>query len=46
MPWFFLAMTIHPDVQAKAQAEINKVLGCEQLPRIDSKESYFPTYPL
>ncbi|GJE86653.1 cytochrome P450 [Phanerochaete sordida] len=38
MSWFFLAMALYPDVQAKAQAEIDKVIGGERLPRIEDKE--------
>ncbi|KAL0958976.1 hypothetical protein HGRIS_014289 [Hohenbuehelia grisea] len=29
---FFLAMAMHPEVQKKAQAEIDRVVGCKSLP--------------
>jgi cytochrome P450 len=32
---FFLAMLVYPDVQRKAQAEIDQVLGKDRLPEID-----------
>lgn len=31
---FFLAMTLYPDVQAKAQAEIDAVVGRDRLPTL------------
>jgi cytochrome P450 len=31
---FFLAMTLFPDVQRKAQEEIDRVLGPDQLPKV------------
>lgn len=34
---FFLAMLLHPDVQRKAQAEINAVVGMERLPTVSDK---------
>ncbi|TFY59479.1 hypothetical protein EVG20_g7774 [Dentipellis fragilis] len=36
---FFLAMTLHPDVQRKAQAEIDAVVGNDRLPSIHDRES-------
>lgn len=39
LSWFFMAMALHPEVQAKAQAEIDEVVGNERLPRIEDKES-------
>jgi cytochrome P450 len=32
---FFLAMLVYPDVQLKAQAEIDRVIGHDRLPEID-----------
>lgn len=34
MECFFLAMTLHPEVQGKAQNEIDRVLGPCQLPTV------------
>lgn len=34
-----MAMALHPEVQAKAQAEIDKVIGNERLPRVEDRES-------
>jgi len=34
---FFLMMTLHPDSQRRAQAEIDRVIGKERLPTIDDK---------
>ncbi|KAF8598010.1 cytochrome P450, partial [Ceratobasidium sp. AG-I] len=36
---FVLAMTLHQDVQAKAQAEIDSVLGGSRLPEMEDQES-------
>ncbi|KAH7931282.1 cytochrome P450 [Leucogyrophana mollusca] len=36
---FFLAMTLFPDVQRKAQAEIDAVIGTNRLPTIADRES-------
>ncbi|KIK81761.1 hypothetical protein PAXRUDRAFT_744781 [Paxillus rubicundulus Ve08.2h10] len=36
---FFLAMTIYPEVQRTARAELNAVLGTERLPRLDDRDS-------
>jgi cytochrome P450 len=38
---FFLAMVLYPDVQAKAQAEIDRVVGKDRLPEF-SDEKYMP----
>ena len=35
---FFLAMMSFPDAQAKAQAEINRVVGSERLPSLSDRE--------
>jgi cytochrome P450 len=36
---FFLAMTIHPDIQARAQAELDSVVGTDRLPTFDDRDS-------
>jgi cytochrome P450 len=36
---FFLAMLVYPDVQAKAQAEIDRVIGRERLPHMEDMSS-------
>lgn len=36
---FFLAMVLHPDIQAKARAEIDAVVGQDRLPTIADKAS-------
>jgi cytochrome P450 len=36
---FFLAMLVYPDVQAKAQAEVDRVIGKDRLPEFDDMES-------
>lgn len=38
MLWFFLSMALHPDVQAKAQAQIDDIVGRERLPSLDDYE--------
>jgi hypothetical protein len=35
---FFLAMLVYPDVQAKAQAEIDRVVGRDRLPELGDEE--------
>jgi cytochrome P450 len=35
---FFLAMLIYPDVQAKAQAEVDRVVGKDRLPQLEDAE--------
>jgi hypothetical protein len=39
MRTFFLAMARHPDIQLKAQAEIDSVLGHARLPSFDDRPS-------
>lgn len=36
---FFLAMVLYPDVQAKAQAEIDSVVGSDRLPCFNDRDS-------
>lgn len=36
---FVLAMVLHPEVQAKAQAEIDALLGDSRLPEMSDRES-------
>ncbi|KAH7889030.1 cytochrome P450 [Phlebopus sp. FC_14] len=36
---FFLAMTIHPEVQKKARAELDAVVGTERLPTFEDRPS-------
>ncbi|KAK2000748.1 cytochrome P450 [Colletotrichum falcatum] len=36
---FYMAMTLHPDVQSKAQEEIDRVVGSERLPTPDDRDS-------
>ena len=38
MSSFLLAMTIYPEVQKRAQAEIDLVVGRERLPTFEDKE--------
>ncbi|KAF8714710.1 cytochrome P450, partial [Rhizoctonia solani] len=35
---FILAMTLNPHIQAKAQAEVDRVLGQDRLPEMDDRE--------
>lgn len=35
---FFLAMTLYPEVQKKAQAEIDTVIGADRLPSFEDRE--------
>ncbi|KAF8751131.1 cytochrome P450 [Rhizoctonia solani] len=37
---FILAMTLNPHIQAKAQAEVDRVLGQDRLPEMDDRESF------
>ncbi|KAI0267090.1 cytochrome P450 [Gloeopeniophorella convolvens] len=37
--WFFLAMTLYPDAQGKAQAEIDRVIGSDRLPTLADRDS-------
>ena len=39
MQTFVLAMAMYPDVQKKAQAEIDAVIGCDRLPDLDDLDS-------
>ncbi|KAF6829462.1 cytochrome p450 oxidoreductase [Colletotrichum musicola] len=36
---FFLAITMHPEVQAKAQEEIDRVVGCDRLPTLEDRKN-------
>ena len=36
---FFLEMTLHPEVQRKAQAEIDRVIGNDRFPTLDDQPS-------
>lgn len=36
---FFLAMTLHPEVQRKAQAEIESVVGTDRVPTAADREN-------
>jgi cytochrome P450 len=38
MTTFFLLMSLHPDVQGKAQAEIDLVVGKDRLPNLDDQK--------
>jgi cytochrome P450 len=35
---FFLAMLVYPDVQAKAQAEVDRVVGVGKLPELQDRK--------
>lgn len=39
MATFFLVMTLHPQVQRKAQEEIDRVIGTHRLPTFDDRDS-------
>jgi cytochrome P450 len=39
MGTFFLAMVLHPEICAKAQAELDGVIGKERLPVLEDRES-------
>ena len=39
LQWFMLAMLQHPDVQERAQAEINTVVGADRLPNFDDRQN-------
>ncbi|KAF9525611.1 cytochrome P450 [Crepidotus variabilis] len=39
MAWFFLAMTLYPEVQRKAQEEIDIIVGRDRMPNFDDLES-------
>jgi hypothetical protein len=36
---FFLAMLVYPDIQAKAQAEVDRVVGKDRLPELEDAEN-------
>ena len=36
---FFLAMALYPEVQAKAQSEIDRVIGSDRLPGFQDRDS-------
>lgn len=36
---FFLAMTLNPEIQRKAQEEIDRVVGCDRLPNSQDRPS-------
>ncbi|GJJ12682.1 hypothetical protein Clacol_006926 [Clathrus columnatus] len=38
MLWFLLSMAIYPDIQAKAQKQIDDIIGRERLPNLDDFE--------
>jgi cytochrome P450 len=35
---FFLAMLIHPNVQTKAQAEVDRIVGKDRLPELEDRK--------
>jgi cytochrome P450 len=35
---FFLAMTLYPEIQRKAQAEMDRVIGTDRLPTLDDRK--------
>ena len=39
LSWFLMAMALYPDIQTKAQAEIDRVVGSERLPQVSDRES-------
>ena len=39
MQWFSALIPAHPDIQAKAQDELDRVVGRERLPDFDDKDS-------
>lgn len=38
LAFFFLAMTMYPEVQARAQEEIDRVVGQDRLPNLGDRE--------
>jgi cytochrome P450 len=38
MTTFFLVMSLHPEIQRQAQAEIERVVGKDRLPTIDDRK--------
>lgn len=39
MTTFFLVMTLHPEMQQRAQDEINHVVGKDRLPNINDQQN-------
>lgn len=39
MQMFFLAMTLHPEIQHNAQEELDAVVGTERLPELDDRQA-------
>ena len=35
LEWAFLYMALYPDVQAKVQAELDRMVGCERVPAME-----------
>jgi cytochrome P450 len=35
---FFLAMLVYPEVQAKAQAEVDRIVGSDRLPELEDEK--------
>ncbi|KAF8592281.1 cytochrome P450 [Ramaria rubella] len=38
LTWFLLAMVLYPEAQRKAQAELDEVIGSDQLPRFEDRK--------
>lgn len=36
---FYLAMTLHPEAQKKAQVELDRVVGIDRLPTFEDREN-------
>ncbi|KAF8511427.1 hypothetical protein JB92DRAFT_2561270, partial [Gautieria morchelliformis] len=39
LSWFILTMILYPDVQRKAQRELDEVIGADQLPTFEGRDS-------
>lgn len=39
MQMFLLAMTLHPDIQRKAQQELGAIVGPDRLPELDDRDA-------
>lgn len=39
LSWFLLAMAMHPEVQAKAQAELDRIVGPDRLPQVANRDA-------
>ncbi|KAJ3543083.1 hypothetical protein NM688_g5901 [Phlebia brevispora] len=39
LSYFVLAMTLYPEAQAKAQEELDRVIGCDRLPQVSDRPS-------